>query len=88
MEHYVEDEEGNFSLLYTPAKFRWAIMAPGWIRDLHVLVRNSKNKKIMATITGVPKKYILCGKNVKMNEVNFLAVHKKLRSKRFAQVMI
>ena len=88
MDHYVEDEEGNFRLLYTPEKFRWAIMCPGWIKYLHVIVRNSKNRKIMASITGVPKKYILNGRNVKMNEVNFLAVHKKLRSKRFAQIMI
>jgi len=88
MDHYVEDEDGNFRLLYTPEKFRWAIMCPGWIKDLHVIVRNSKNRKIMASITGVPKKYILNNRNVKMNEVNFLAVHKKLRSKRFAQIMI
>jgi glycylpeptide N-tetradecanoyltransferase len=88
MDHYVEDEVGNFRLSYSVAKFRWAIMSPGWIRDLHVLVRNSKNKKIMATICGVPKKFIVFGRNLKMNEVNFLAVHKKLRSKRFAQIMI
>ena len=59
MDHYVEDPEGNFRLLYTPEKFRWAVMTPGWIKDLHFCVRNSKNKKIMALITGVPKKYIL-----------------------------
>ena len=84
MDHYVEDDEGNFRLLYTPAKFRWAIMTPGWIKDLHFMVRNFKNKKIMALITVVPKKFIVLGKNLKMCETNFLAVHKKLRNRRFA----
>ena len=87
-EHYVEDDVGNFSLHYTKEKFRWAIMAPGWIKDLIFCVRNSKNRKIMATICGVPKKYIVLERNLKMCEVNFLSVHKKLRSKRFAQIMI
>jgi len=38
----------------------------------------------MATIIAVPKKYFICGKIIKMAEVNFLAVHKALRSKRMA----
>ena len=49
MDHYVEDEEGNFRLLYTPEKFRWAIMCPGWIKDLHVIVRNSKKQLEIVT---------------------------------------
>ena len=42
----------------------------------------------MATIVGVPKKLTLNGENVKTAEVNFLAVHRSLRGKRLAQIMI
>uniref|UniRef100_A0A7S3MZS9 Glycylpeptide N-tetradecanoyltransferase n=1 Tax=Strombidium inclinatum TaxID=197538 RepID=A0A7S3MZS9_9SPIT len=42
----------------------------------------------MATIIGCPRKIVICGKTVKIMEVNFLAVHKKLREKRLAQKMI
>jgi len=42
----------------------------------------------MATVVGVPKKIIVNGETVRVAEVNFLAVHKQLRGKRLAQVMI
>jgi glycylpeptide N-tetradecanoyltransferase len=71
-------------LLYSKEKFRWAIAPPGFLKDLHIIIRNSKNKKILATIMGVPKKIFLCGRNLKIVEVNFLAVHRKLRDKRMA----
>lgn len=86
MDHYVED--AVFRLKYDPEKVRWVLMSPGWTKDMHCLVRNSKNKKIMACIFGTPKKCVLNGQTQKMSEVNFLAVHKKLREKRFAQIMI
>ena len=61
---------------------------PGFKKELHFLIRNSKNKKIMASLMGVPKRLVVSGKTIKVCEVNFLAVHKKLRSKRLAQVVI
>lgn len=61
---------------------------PGYKKELHFVIRNAKNKKMMACIMGVPKKLSILGKVIKVNEVNFLAVHKKLRSKRLAQVCI
>ena len=83
--NYVEDQVGNFRLKYSKEKFRWGAATPGYIKDLHFLVRNSKTKKILATIMGCPKKHILCGKTVnKMLEVNFLSVHSSLREKRMA----
>ena len=84
MDHYVEDQVGNFRLHYSKEKFRWGCATPGFIKDMHILVRNSKNKKIMASLVGVPKKIMINGQNTKMCEVNFLAVHHKLRSKRLA----
>jgi glycylpeptide N-tetradecanoyltransferase len=72
-------------LKYSKEKFRWGAATPGYIKDLHFMVRNSKNGKILASIIGCPKKMVLCGQNInKMCEVNFLAVHQSLRDKRMA----
>jgi len=86
--HYVEDNVGNFRLKYSADKLRWGIQMPGYLKELHFLVRSAGKGKIMACIIGVPKTLIICGKKVKMLEVNFLAVHQKVRSKRMAQIVI
>jgi glycylpeptide N-tetradecanoyltransferase len=39
-------------------------------------------------IVGIPRTYFICGKKQKMAEINFLAVHQKLRDKRLAQIII
>jgi len=83
-EHYVEDQVGNFRLKYSKEKFRWGCASPGYLKELDLCIRNSKNKKILATIIGVPKKIVLNGKTVKLVEVNFLAIHRNLRNKRMA----
>lgn len=87
-QHYVSDAEGYFILKYTIEKWRWIMCTPGWIRDLHYCVRNSKNKKVMAVFMSSPKKFLLYDKPMHMIETNFLAVHSKLRGKRMAQIMI
>ena len=42
----------------------------------------------MAFITGVPAFCIVRGKRVKTVEINYLCVHKRLRTKRLAPVLI
>lgn len=69
---------------YSVEKFRWAAASPGYVKELHTVVRNSKNKKIMATAVGIPKDFIINGEKVKMVEGNFLCIHQKLRNKRLA----
>jgi len=75
---------GNFRLLYKKEKFLWGAKSPGYVQELQFMVRSTKNKKIMAFIIGIPKKIVVFGKTMKMVEVNFLAVHRKLRAKRMA----
>jgi len=84
-DHYVESKD--FRVIYSIEKFRWAVMTPGWEREYHLLIRNSKNKKIMAIMVGCPKKFIINGVNKTMLEGNFFSIHKKLRSKRLAPIM-
>jgi len=42
----------------------------------------------MATLMAMPYKYLLNGKLVKMYSTNFLAIHRSLREKRLASVII
>lgn len=63
-------------------------MSPGWKKEWHVGVRASKSKKLVASICGVPTELRVRDKKIKVTEINFLCIHKKLRSKRLTPVLI
>jgi len=63
-------------------------MAPGWHKDWHVGVRAEKSKKLVAFISAIPVHLRVRAKTIVCSEVNFLCIHKKLRSKRLAPVLI
>lgn len=63
-------------------------MSPGWRDIWHVGVRASKSRKLVASICGVPTKIRVRHQKLKVIEINFLCIHKKLRSKRLAPVLI
>lgn len=63
-------------------------MSPGWKKEWHVGVRASKSKKLVASISGVPTEIRVRDQKLKVTEINFLCIHKKLRSKRLAPVLI
>merc|ERR1711972_377524 len=46
------------------------------------------NKKLVGFITGIPATIQAYDRTIQMVEINFLCVHKKLRSKRLAPVLI
>ncbi|XP_050219292.1 glycylpeptide N-tetradecanoyltransferase 1 [Mercurialis annua] len=86
--NYVEDDENMFRFNYSKEFLRWALRPPGYYRSWHIGVRAKTSKKLVAFITGVPARIRAREEVVKMAEINFLCVHKKLRSKRLAPVMI
>ncbi|XP_058075164.1 glycylpeptide N-tetradecanoyltransferase 1 [Magnolia sinica] len=86
--NYVEDDENMFRFNYSKEFLRWALRPPGSFRSWHIGVRVKVSKKLVAFITGVPARIRVRDDVVKMAEINFLCVHKKLRSKRLAPVMI
>ncbi|KAL0380549.1 UNVERIFIED_CONTAM: Glycylpeptide N-tetradecanoyltransferase 1 [Sesamum angustifolium] len=86
--NYVEDDENMFRFNYSKEFLRWALRPPGYYRSWHIGVRVKSSKKLVAFITGVPARIRVRDAVVLMAEVNFLCVHKKLRSKRLAPVMI
>lgn len=86
--HYVEDDEAMFRFNYIPEVLRWAMMAPGWQRKYHIGVRASQSRKLVAFISAVPVNIRVRDRTFRSSEVNFLCVHKKLRGKRLAPVLI
>ncbi|KAJ7774485.1 N-myristoyl transferase [Mycena maculata] len=86
--NYVEDEDASFRFQYSAEFLQWALKPPGYFKEWHVGVRVSSNKKLVAFISGVPITLRVRGKMFTASEINYLCIHKKLRSKRLAPVLI
>ncbi|KAF1776460.1 Myristoyl-CoA:protein N-myristoyltransferase, conserved site [Phytophthora cactorum] len=86
--NYVEDDDNMFRFDYSIDFLMWALTPPGFHKDWHVGVRNQKTNKLMAFISGIPVKARVYKETMAMAEINFLCVHKKLRTKRLAPVLI
>jgi glycylpeptide N-tetradecanoyltransferase len=86
--HYVEDDEAMFRFNYSPSFLRWAMMSPGWNKRYHVGVRATQSRKLVAYISAIPAHLRVRKNKILTSEVNFLCVHKKLRGKRLAPVLI
>ncbi|KAM6216202.1 glycylpeptide N-tetradecanoyltransferase 2 [Rhynchocyon petersi] len=87
-ENYVEDDDNMFRFDYSPEFLMWALRPPGWLPQWHCGVRVSSNKKLVGFISAIPANIRIYDSVKKMVEINFLCVHKKLRSKRVAPVLI
>ncbi|POS85872.1 N-myristoyl transferase, partial [Erysiphe pulchra] len=86
--HYVEDDSSLFRFNYSKSFLKWALMSPGWTKDWHVGVRASASRKLVAFISAIPVALRIRKSTLRASEVNFLCIHKKLRSKRLAPVLI
>jgi glycylpeptide N-tetradecanoyltransferase len=87
-QHYVEDDDAMFRFDYQIPFLQWALTPPGYNRDWLFGVRGGKNNALFGFISGIPVDMNVRGKKIKMAEINFLCVHKKLRTKRLAPVLI
>ncbi|KAF4529440.1 hypothetical protein B566_EDAN003536 [Ephemera danica] len=65
-----------------------ALQPPGWLHEWHCGVRVTKNKRLVGFISAIPATIRIYNHSQKMVEINFLCVHKKLRAKRVAPVLI
>lgn len=87
--HYVEDDKAMFRFSYSKTFLDWALKAPGWRKSWHVGVRaQGKSRLLVASIFGIPTRLRIRDKLVDVVEINYLCIHKKLRSKRLAPVLI
>lgn len=87
-ENYVEDDDAMFRFDYQPSFLKWALQPPGWLPDWHIGVRVVKSGLLVGFISAIPGHVRIYEKTEKIVEINFLCVHKKLRSKRVAPVLI
>lgn len=87
-ENYVEDDDAMFRFDYQPELLKWALQPPGWRQDWHTGVRVVRSGLLVAFISAIPGHVRIYDKTEKIVEINFLCVHKKLRSKRVAPVLI
>lgn len=89
-EHYVEDQDATFRFKYSHEFLRWAMQPPGWKKEWYVGVRVRTTGKLVAFISAIPITLYLnkLSQEIKSVEINFLCVHKKLRQKRLAPILI
>jgi glycylpeptide N-tetradecanoyltransferase len=88
LKSFVELFTNIFRFDYSVDFLRWALTPPGFMPQLHVGVRSTKSKALMGCITGIPSDIQVYETTIPMVEINFLCVHKKLRTKRLAPVLI
>jgi glycylpeptide N-tetradecanoyltransferase len=85
--NYVEDGESVFRFDYSHDFLQWALTPPGYTSSFHLGVRSSTGV-LVGFISAVPAQIRAYEKTFPSVEINFLCVHKKLRSKRLAPVLI
>ncbi|KAJ3409726.1 hypothetical protein HDV05_004283 [Chytridiales sp. JEL 0842] len=87
-QNYVEDDDATLRFDYSAQFLKWALQPPGWKKVWHLGVRVKASKKIVAFISGIPADLKIRASTRHIVEINFLCVHKKLRSKRLAPLLI
>lgn len=87
-QHYVEDDDAMFRFDYQIPFIQWALTPPGYHKEWLFGVRGGKNNALFGFISGIPVKMGVREQEIEMAEINFLCVHKKLRTKRLAPVLI
>lgn len=86
--HYVEDADEMFRFNYGTGMLKWYLTCPGWKRQWSIGIRATQSRKLVAFISAVPLQLRVRKNVLNAAEVNFICVHKKLRSKRLAPVLI
>lgn len=86
--HYVEDADEMFRFNYGTGILKWYLTCPGWKRQWSIGIRATRSRKLVAFISAVPLQLRVRENVLDAAEVNFICVHKKLRSKRLAPVLI
>lgn len=62
-------------------------MSPGYIKDLHILIR-AENNKIMGCIFGTPKRITIGTEVVRVVDCKWMTVHQNFAKKRMAPMLM
>jgi glycylpeptide N-tetradecanoyltransferase len=86
--NYIEDSESMFRFHYIHEFLALALKAPGWSPFLSIALRYKRGKKFIALITSIPKEIIINKNLLCTPDINFLCLSKKIRNKRFVEIVI
>lgn len=87
-DNFGEDSDSLFRFHYSKDFLLWSLNISKKKKQLHIGVRVVTNKKLVAFIAGTPTLLTIYGKNIPLVEINYLCIHKKLRNKRLAPILI
>lgn len=87
-ENYVEDDSNSFRLHYSNEFLYWWLSSLGFVKEWYICVRVAKNNKLVGFISAIPVNIRVFNNIQPTAEINFLCVHKKLRSKRMTPILI
>uniref|UniRef100_A0A6C0J9J1 glycylpeptide N-tetradecanoyltransferase n=1 Tax=viral metagenome TaxID=1070528 RepID=A0A6C0J9J1_9ZZZZ len=85
--NYVEDSNNMFRFDYSEKFIHWALNPPNYNTEWFCGVRTNTGK-LVGFIGAIPVTVNIYKIEKKMAEINFLCVHKKIRDKRLAAVLI
>jgi glycylpeptide N-tetradecanoyltransferase len=86
--NYIEDKDCKFRFHYVHEFIALALKAPGWSRFLNIGIKYKRCTKIIGLITAIPKQIIFNKKNFCAPDINFLCLDKRIRNKRFVEIII
>ena len=87
-EHYVTHPQNTFRFAYSAEFLDWALHPPGWRPEWLVGVRADATGKLVAFISAIPITVRVKEEVLHIVAVDFLSVHKRLRGKNLAPVLI
>ena len=87
-DNFGEDSDSLFRFHYSKEFLLWSLNTSKKRKELLIGVRVSTNKKLVAFIAGTPTTLTIYGKNTPLVEINYLCIHRKLRNKRLAPILI
>jgi glycylpeptide N-tetradecanoyltransferase len=87
-DNYLEDKSGTTKFAYSKETLRWILKCPDYFPELFICIRLSSDKKIVATICGIPMHVKVLDKIMKQVEINLLCINKTLRNNRLAPILI
>jgi len=95
-DNYVEDDDNMFRFDYATEFLLWALQVPGAFPKWNVGIRDVRKEiegtplynQLVGVITGIPVTIRIHDRVVRMAEINFLCVHKNLRSLKLAPMLI
>jgi len=84
--HYLEDPDALFRMKYSKDFLKWALMVPGFIKDLNISILYKG--ELVGFINGVPNSLQIDGDTVQAGIVDFLCIHHDHRNQNLTPILV